>query len=99
MSELKEFLMEELLTNRIVIIAKTIYNREVSVSQIAYVTKCVQLMSGALKQHVTDWDTVPFTVRENKIIETLSGSFISCALKIAFQMDEINELKNPSEEN
>jgi hypothetical protein len=50
-------------------------------------------MCGALKQHVDDWDVHEFSLRENKIIESISGSFISAALRISFLMDEIADLK------
>jgi hypothetical protein len=94
MSDLNEFLMDELLNNRIIIIAKTAYNREISVTQLEYVKKCVGVMCDALKKHVTDWDELKFSSREVKIIETLSGSFISASLKIAFLIDEVNQLKS-----
>ena len=91
-STLHTFMYDEMLENRITMIAKLVYNVELSEAQILYIKFCVGLMSNELGRHINGMESeTPPTRREGRIIESLTASYISAVIKlvlVTFELDQ-----------
>jgi len=82
-STLHAFMYDEMLDNKITMIARIVYKVELSKLQLMYVKHCVGLMTSELDNHIRDMEPeTPITKRESKIIESITASYISAVIKL-----------------
>jgi hypothetical protein len=94
MSTLHAFMYDEMLDNRITMIAKLVYKTDLSEFQLKYIKYCIGLMTSELNRHIKDIDPeIPTTAREGKIIECITASYISAVIKLTLVTEELNQYR------
>jgi hypothetical protein len=93
-STLQAFMYDEMLENRITMIARLVYKTELTDFQIKYIKYCIGLMSAELNRHLNDIEPeIPTTAREGKIIESITASYISAVIKLVLVTTELEQYR------
>jgi hypothetical protein len=75
-------------------IAKIVYKADLSRFQLNYIKHCVGLMTKELNKHISGIDSeTPTTAREGKIINSMTSSYISAAIKLALLSTELEDYR------
>ena len=94
MSTLHAFMYDEMLDNRITMIARLVYKVDLSEFQLKYIKYCVALMSNELGRHIDGIESeTPTTAREGKIIECITASYISAVVKLVLVTTELESYR------